>query len=129
MACKLPYDYEFLITNLGKPWHENIYKPSRKNVLLDRERAKLPLAVRYIEHQRIIDDTQKQLDDEAVEFNRLTAEYNFIKNEYRDRQYRHWTLRRDLKRTINSHKNDMERDVRTFGQVTATARPSRRNCM
>ena len=36
MACKLSYDYEFLITNLGKPWHENIYKPSRKIVLLDR---------------------------------------------------------------------------------------------
>jgi hypothetical protein len=49
MGCKIPYDYEFLNTHLSKSWHNGAYKASRKAVLLDRELAKTPLAMQYIE--------------------------------------------------------------------------------
>lgn len=123
MACKRLYDYEFLISNLGKTWHESTYKPSRKTVLLDRERAKIPLAMRYLEHQRIIDSTQKQLDEASAEFSKVTAEYNQVKAVYMERRYHHLELKDELKRKMNEHKNDIERDLQTHGQVISATPP------
>ena len=49
MSCKVPYGYEFIETHIGKTWHRTLYKTSRKNVLLDRERVLTPQAMTYIE--------------------------------------------------------------------------------
>ncbi len=61
MGCKIPYTYDFINTHLGKTWHSGEYKKSRKAVLLDRELAKAPLAMEYIEQRDTADRLDAQL--------------------------------------------------------------------
>jgi hypothetical protein len=63
MGCKIPYTYEFINTNLGKTWHNGDYKKSRKTVLLDRELAKSPLAMEYIEQCSAVKQLEAELEE------------------------------------------------------------------
>lgn len=50
--CRHGWSYEFLQANFPKTWYQKDFKTSRENLLLDRERSRLPLAQAWAERMK-----------------------------------------------------------------------------
>ena len=59
MQCHKHWDRRFLVTNLTKSFVNGEYKLHRQNILLQRQRALLPSAVRFIEMEDEVDREKK----------------------------------------------------------------------
>src|SRR5690606_26575967 len=74
MNCKKNWDREFLIKNISLSWYDGKYKPSRKQVLFDREKSLFTETLAYAKLYKKIGKKQK-------EFNELNKEVTTLRLE------------------------------------------------
>jgi hypothetical protein len=63
MNCKKNYDREYLITVFSLHWFNNKYKPNRKQILFDRQKALFNDTVQYVEIFKEINKISKHITD------------------------------------------------------------------
>lgn len=66
MGCRKAWDREVLDTILLTTWLNGEYKVHRENILLDRERSRLPAAQIIIERQKRVDEQQMPIRNEIM---------------------------------------------------------------
>lgn len=66
MECRKAWDREVLDGILLTTWLNGEYKAHRENILLDRERSRLPAAQLIIERQKRIDENHKPIQNEII---------------------------------------------------------------
>lgn len=79
MRCKRAWDRTFQYEMLGSKYVNNQYKKHRKNLLLEREKARLPEAQPYVEQYKNKEIFNAQLDD-------VNAEIAVLREQLRERQ-------------------------------------------
>lgn len=63
MSCKKSWDREFLIKSISLSWYDAKYKPSRKQILFDREKSLFPDTLTYVEIYKQLEKTRKEYND------------------------------------------------------------------
>ncbi len=77
MACKKPWEYEFLIENLNKTFIDKDFKNWRKTVLVDRQISRTPQLMLLVSQQIEKEELTKQYNDM---FKNISVLYKEIKN-------------------------------------------------
>lgn len=63
MNCHKYYDREYLVQMCGKSWYNNTYKPSRENVMFEREKTTFAESIPFVKLQKdckTIDETMRE---------------------------------------------------------------------
>jgi hypothetical protein len=104
MNCKKTYDREYLIKAFGLYWFDNKYKPSRKQILFDRQKSLFSETVQYVEISKEIDNISKQIVklDESVK----TVYSKHYKNDLAMKEY--------FKKTGEIETKEDKKIVKTF---------------
>lgn len=83
MGCRRVWTREVLDTILLTTWINDEYKKHRENILMDRERSRLPAAQLLVERKKsakdrdpIIDAIAKELSEQQLVMDRLRTKYN-----------------------------------------------------
>lgn len=79
MNCKHLFTREYLIQNLGGYWYNGKYKKSRKNVLLDREKALFADTMEFAEKYKKISVLEKKIKEINQEFEKKKKEFRRYK--------------------------------------------------
>jgi hypothetical protein len=74
MNCKKNWDREFLIKSISLSWYDGKYKPSRKQVLFDREKSLFTESLPYAKLYKKLDKLTKEYDKVSKESNKLYLE-------------------------------------------------------
>lgn len=120
MNCHKYYDREYLLDICGKNWYNNSYKPSRENVMFEREKIlfneSIPFAEMYKNGKKIatqIEEIEKKIelyDEQIKKYNKKKSELvknihelNVIKQSF-DRQIKNGNLIINTAKTEKSAK-------------------------
>ncbi len=122
MNCKKNYDREYLIKVFGLYWFDNKYKPSRKQILFDRQKALFTETVQYVEIAKEMDNISKQIVklNESVK----TVFNNFRKNHCSMLDYLDTVQSKDPKIVKNFKKQEKEykKELKTLHSQIFTCR-------
>ena len=74
MSCKKPWSRKFLVENLNSSFVEKEYADHMKKVLLERETAKMPDTMPFVEKHVLCEEERKKVDNYRKELKELRAE-------------------------------------------------------
>jgi len=132
MSCKKNWDREFLIKNISLSWYDGKYKPSRKQVLFDREKSLFTETLPYAELYKKLDTLRSNYNDInkdakilSIDKQKLNIDYRFatdknerkiLREKIREKNIEYYKLRSAI-RTIDNEIYLTERRINNIGRV------------
>ena len=105
MNCHKYYDREYLIQLCGKSWYNNTYKPSRENVMFEREKTTFAESIPFVELQKDskkLDETMRETHEKIQAYDerirKLTNARKVLANDLVQLQNRKATNEAQIKR-------------------------------
>lgn len=86
MSCKKIYTRTFLQEILSNNWLTKQYKPIRENILLEREKAKIPNTMGLVENERAARDQEKELRHLNIEYAKKLQELHTLRRDMEGRR-------------------------------------------
>ena len=102
MNCKHPFTREHLIKLMGTSWYEGKYKNTRKQVLLESEKAKFTETMEYAEKYKNIEKYESQIRNLHQEYTKKYKEFQEFKKMYNRQVYNLEKLVLNIQRGVDT---------------------------